>query len=192
MPTTHIRCDGFSAAADAFALDERHLWFVSLIGHQQSVRALWARLLKGEAAILSDDALMGGRYCELAPEARGACHLHATRLPSTGATHALLVPDAALYPSDRRDFLLLAREQDDPAALHYRFLARRVDLPLHHLWSKWLWDRGLSTGEVRPLDASGVRAWRCLPDPEALQEALGRALRGHRVPLPPTSVEAAA
>jgi len=184
METMHIRCAGFSAAVDAYARDDAHLWFISLLGNQQSVRALWARLLKGEPAVLSDNALLGGRYCALAPEARAVTRFHSAKLPVTGATHGLLIPEQALYVGERSDFLLLARSKSDAPALHYRFLSRRVDLPLHPLWADWLWERGLARGEVLPLDAVGIHAWRCMPDQSDLTEALGRALRGHRIPLP--------
>ncbi len=33
MATSHIRCAGFAAAVDAYAADERELWFVSLLGN---------------------------------------------------------------------------------------------------------------------------------------------------------------
>src|SRR5690606_18060603 len=99
------------------------------------------------------------------PQARTGCRFHASRLPVTGATHAMLVPDAALYASAQPDFLLLARSEDEAPDLHYRFLSRRIDLPLHVSWSGWLWQRGLDSGEIRPLDALGVHAWRCVPGP---------------------------
>jgi hypothetical protein len=35
MATSRIRCAGFAAAVDAYAADERELWFVSLLGNQQ-------------------------------------------------------------------------------------------------------------------------------------------------------------
>lgn len=192
METMHVRCAGFSAAVDAYARDDADLWFISMLGNQQSVRALWARLLKGEPAVLSDDALMGGRYCELAREARGATRFYSAKLPVTGATHGMLIPEQALYAGERFDFLLLARSVEEAPALHYRFLSRRVDLPLHPLWTDWLWERGLARGEVRPLDALGVHAWHCTPDRSDLKQALGRALRGHRIPLPAADVADAA
>lgn len=37
----------------------------------------------------------------LAGAVRGQCRLHITRLPASGAYHALLVPDAALYATQR-------------------------------------------------------------------------------------------
>jgi len=184
METMHIRCAGFAGAVDAYARDGADLWFVSMISNQQSIRALWARLLKGEPAVISDDALMGGRYCALAAQARADCRFYTARLAVSGATHAMLVPSAALYASEGRDFLLLAPTEAEAPALHFRFLSRRIDLPLHPSWSDWLWTRGIDAGEIRPLDAHGIHAWRCVVDLEALQAALGRALRGHRVPMP--------
>ncbi len=188
METAHIRCDGFGAAVDAYALDGRDLWFVSMLGSQQAVRAIWARLVKGDSVVISGDALSGGRYCTLASKVRGACHFYPARLPVTGATHAMLVPDAALYATANLDFLLLPSTEAEAPGLHYRFLSRRIDLPLHPSWSGWLWERGLRSGEVTPLDARGIHAWRCEPKPDALQTALGRALRGHRLPVPDESL----
>ena len=192
METMHIRCAGFGAAVDGYARDGRDLWFLSMLGNQQSVRALWARLLKGEAAVMGDDPFGGGTFCALAPEAQRQWRLHAVRLPGTGATHGMLVPEPALYAAERPDFLQLARSGEEAPLLHYRFLNRRTPLPLHPSWSGWLWERGLDSGEVRPLDALGVHAWRCLPDSEALGAALRRALRGHRLPLPVEALAAAA
>jgi len=184
MDTMHIRAAGFGAAVDAYALDASELWFLSMLGNQQSVRAVWARLVKGEGAYLADDQFSGGRASWLAREARREWRLHTARLPGTGAYQGMLVPDAALYATERREFLLLARSEEEAPLLHFRFLNRRLELPLHPSWAPWLWERALHSGEALPLESFGVRAWRCTPDPAELQEALGRALRGHRLPLP--------
>ena len=45
-----IRAAGFTATVDACARDDGQVWLLSLLGNQQSVRALWARLVKGETA----------------------------------------------------------------------------------------------------------------------------------------------
>jgi hypothetical protein len=127
-----------------------------------------------------------------ATSVRHQCRFHVTRLPATGAHHALLVPDAALYATEQREFLLLARTAEEAPVLHYRFLNRRIDLPLHPTWSGWLWERALHTGEALQLDAMGILAFRCTPDPANLAEALGRALRGHRLPVPPDTLTEAA
>ena len=43
-----ISAGGFSATADAFARDDRTdgLWFVSMVGSQTALKAIWASLLK--------------------------------------------------------------------------------------------------------------------------------------------------
>jgi hypothetical protein len=65
-----IRAAGFTAAVDAFARDGEQLWFISMLGSQQGVRALWARLVKGETAYLSSGDLgSGASECWLAREA---------------------------------------------------------------------------------------------------------------------------
>lgn len=190
--TVHIRAAGFGAAVDAYALDSSELWFLSMLGNQQSVRAIWARLVKGEVAYLADDQFAGGRPCWLAREARREWRLRTARLPGTGAYHGVLVPDAALYAGERQDFLLLARTEEEAPLLHYRFLNRRISLPLHSSWAGWLWERGLNAGEVAPLEALGVHAYRCTPDPAELQGALSRSLRGHRLPMPSDDLAAVA
>lgn len=188
LQTKHIRAAGFGAAVDACVTERSEIWFLSLLGNQQSIRALWARLVKGEMAYLADDQFSGGVPFWLATGVRHQCRFHVTRLSATGAHHALLVPDAALYATEQREFLLLARTAEEAPILHYRFLNRRLDLPLHPTWSGWLWERALHTGEAQQLDAMGILAYRCTPDPAGLAEALGRALRGHRLPVPPDTL----
>ena len=184
MELLTIRIAGFTATVDACARDDGQIWFLSLLGNQQSVRALWARLVKGETAYFSEDELGGGSPCWLAGEAWGTWRFYSARLPSGAAYHGLLVPDLATYAADRRDFLLLARSEDEAPALHYRFLNRRLDLPLHPSWAAWLWERGLNADEVDALESMGVHAYRCRPDPASLQEDISQAVRRHALPVP--------
>jgi hypothetical protein len=76
-----IRAAGFTAAVDACAQDGGQICFISLLGSQQAVRALWARLVKGETAYLGEDELAAAYPCcwSARPGARGAstavgCH----------------------------------------------------------------------------------------------------------------------
>jgi len=176
MDLLTIRAGGFTATVDGCARDENELWFLSMLGHQQAVRAIWARLVKGEAGFLSSTEL-GGEPTPLAREAWGTWRFTGTRLPSGSAYHGMFIPEFAAYPTDRLDFLLLVREQDDTAQLHFRFLARRLDLPLHPSWAEWLWRRGLENEEVQQLNSIGVQAYRCRPQPEALRADIGDAVR---------------
>lgn len=178
-----IRAAGFSATVDACAQDGGQLWFLSLLGSQQAVRALWARLVKGETAYLGEDELTGGSPCWLAREAWGTWRFYGGRLPSGAAYQGMLVPEMAAYLCDRQEFLLLARSEQEVPALHYRFLNRRVDLPLHPSWATWLWERGLKADEVEALESLGVHAYRCWPDPAALQEDVSQAVRRGHLPM---------
>ncbi|MBA4179662.1 MAG: hypothetical protein C0506_03645 [Anaerolinea sp.] len=178
MELLTIRAGGFSATVDGYARSDDELWFVSMLGHQQAVRAIWARLVKGEAAYLSETEL-GGEPVPLAHEAWGTWRFSGMRLPSGSAYHGMLVPEVAAYAADRRDFLLLGRQPDEEAHLHYRFLNRRLDLPLHPSWAQWLWRRGVENGEIEELVSVGLRAFRCRPEPDALREDIGDAVRRH-------------
>jgi hypothetical protein len=179
-----IRAAGFTATVDAFAQDGEQLWFISMLGSQQSVRALWARLVKGETAYLSEEELGGGSPCWLSREAWGTWRFHGARLPASAAYHGMLVPDFATYTCERRDFLLLARSENEAPALHYRFINRRVDLPLHPTWAEWLWDRGCSSGETEALDSVGIHGYRCRPDVREIEEDIGAAVKRGRLTVP--------
>jgi hypothetical protein len=176
MDLLTIRAGGFTATVDGCARGENELWFLSMLGHQQAVRAIWARLVKGEAAYLSETEL-GGEPAPLAREAWGTWRFTGTRLPSGSAYHGMLIPEIAAYATGRLNFLLLVREQDDAAQLHFRFLVRRLDVPLHPSWADWLWRRGLETDEAEQLESIGLQAYRCRPQPDALRADIGDAVR---------------
>ncbi|MFN8632927.1 MAG: hypothetical protein U0893_03665 [Chloroflexota bacterium] len=179
-----LQAGGFGASVDALAWEpdsaasppRMRLWFVSLLGSQQAVKALWARLVKGEAGTLTIDDI-DVRFCALAPEGARAWRFFRASLPTSGGYHGLLVPDLALFVAERPDFLLLKRPVDDMAKLHYRFLNRRVSLPLHPSWADWLWNRALRSGETRALESHGLEAYRCDPNEAALASDLAAEIR---------------
>jgi len=183
-PLPVLQAGGFGASVDAFAWepdpDVNHprmrLWVVSLLGSQQAVKALWANLIKRETATLSIDD-RGVRFCALAPEGARSWRLFRASLPAAGGYHGLLLPELALFSAERPDFLLLRRPEDDAAKLHYRFLNRRVTLPLHSSWADWLWERALRSGEARALESRGLDAYRCIPDEAALASDLAADIR---------------
>jgi hypothetical protein len=187
MDLLTIRAGGFTATVDGCARGGNELWFLSMLGHQQAVRAIWARLIKGEAGYLGG-AELSGEPTPLAREARGTWRFTGMRLPSASAYHGMLIPEMAAYATDRLDFLLLVREQDDAAQLHFRFLARRLELPLHPSWADWLWRRGLENGEVEPLESIGLSAYRCRPQPETRRADISDAVRRRELVVETTRV----
>ncbi len=192
-----ISAGGFSATADAFARDENTdgLWFLSMVGSQTALKAIWASLLKQppDTAHLIEGAdgmaLTGGyQRCHIPYETVGTWTTKITKLPVSGGYHAVVYTKTAEYTFERNSFLLLARSQKDAPALHHRFLDRRSPLPLHGSWAGWLWDRGLATGEISPLQSVGVHAYRCSPNSDKLREDLSYAVGSGRLTLPEQGV----
>ena len=179
-----VSAGGFSATADAFARDpdSEGLWFLSMVGSQSAVKAIWAALLKqppDAAHLLAGTdgmALSGGFHsCAIPHETVGTWTTKIARLPVSGGWHALVYTRMAEYAFEREGFLLLAPGEEEAPALHQRFLDRRSPLPLHRSWAEWLWRRGLARREIVPLQSAGIAR---LPLPTRRRSLAGRPLRG--------------
>lgn len=183
-PLPALQVGGFGASVDAFAWEpdsdpaarRMRLWFLSLLGPQVALKAIWARLLRGEVATLGREVPGQARFCALAPEGPGAWRQFSARLPGAGGHQLVLLPEAARHAAARDDFLLLPRAAGEAATLHARFLDRRVDLPLHAGWADWLWARALAGDEAIALEAEGILAYRCAPRADALAADLAAAI----------------
>ena len=135
-----ITAGGFTATA-AFARDPATagLWFLSLVGAQTALKAIWAALLKQPPDVAhlirgaEGTALSGGfQRCSIPPQTVGTWTTKLARLPVCGGWHALVYTTLAEYATEREQFLLLAPHEDEAPGLHHRFLDRRSPLPLHH------------------------------------------------------------
>ena len=180
-----ITAGGFSATADAFARDEDTdgLWFVSMVGSQTALKAIWASLLKqppDTAHIIKgvDGMALSSGYdrCVIPHETMGTWTTKIARLPVSGGWHALVYTKTAEFSFEKDSFLLLAQSEEEAPALHHRFLDKRSPLPLHRSWAEWLWHRGLDKGEIVPLQSVGVSAYRCSPKARELREDLSDAV----------------
>ena len=188
-----ISAGGFSATADAFARDDRTdgLWFVSMVGSQTALKAIWASLLKqppDSAHIIkgADGMALSGGYqrCVVPYETVGTWTTKIARLPVSGGWHALVYTKTAEFSYEKDSFLLLAQSEEEAPALHHRFLDKRSPLPLHGSWAGWLWERGIEEGEIFPLQSVGVSAYRCSPKAQKLREDLSDAVASGRLTLP--------
>ena len=188
-----ISAGGFSATVDAFARDEQTegLWFLSMLGSQTAVKAIWAALLKQppEAAFLiqgADGLPHSGGYqrCLVPEETIGTWTTKIARLPSSGGWQAMVYTKLAEFRFERDEFLLLAPDEKAAPALHRRFLDRRSDLPLPPGWADWLWQTGLRHETIVPLESVGVAAYRCSPNHDLLREELSQAVASGRLFLP--------
>lgn len=192
-PLHTISAGGFSATADAFARDESNegLWFLSMVGSQTALKAIWASLLKQPPEIAhiirgADGMALSGGYqrCHIPFDTVGTWTTKIAKLPESGGYHALVYTRTAEFAFERESFLLLSRTREDVPTLHHRFLDRRSPLPLHNSWAGWLWQRGLDCGEIVPLQSVGVHGYRCSPDSEKLREDLSYAVGSGMLALP--------
>lgn len=191
-PLPLVQTGGFTVSTDAFVWEpdqdadpgRMQLWFLSLLGSQQALKAIWARLLKGELVTISREALGQVRFCTLAPEGPKGWRRFTAHLPAAAGHQLVLLPESARYASAREEFLILPRAVEDAPLVHFRFLDRRIDLPLHPIWRGWLWDRAIRCGEALGLEAEGVFAFRCRPNPEALATDLSAAIRDGTLGVP--------
>ena len=94
-----ISAGGFSATADAFARDDKteSLWFVSMVGSQTALKAIWASLLKQPPDVAhiikgADGMALSGGYqrCQVPYETIGTWTTKIARLRGTGGWHALV------------------------------------------------------------------------------------------------------
>ena len=182
-----ISAGDFSAAMDAFAVAPPEnpdrlssLRFLSMLGPQSSLKAIWSSLLNsppkpGHLTPGADELVLNEEMitCQTPAESLGTW---TTRLANRMGWHAGTYSKIAEYSHERDDFLLVVRPGEDPAKRRHRFLDRRVSIPLHRSWAGWLWERGLEKVEIQPLECLGIRAWRCIPKPEQLEEDLSRGV----------------
>lgn len=156
----------FSNGKDGFA----HV--LSLVGSREAVKAVWARLMKGEAA-----------YLDTGPQVRAVRmntfeggKLLTERLPS-GAFHGLLLSKSVLGG----DLVLCEREGDLPARFLY-YLTQKLRLPLHSAWRGWLWEHARRTGMVKQLVSQRLHAYEVNLSIYNLELAVRQALLVDELP----------
>ena len=188
-----ITAGGFSATCDAFACDpeQNHLWFLSMVGAQTSLKAIWAALLNSppSPAFLikgADDDVHEGGYerCQIPEGSIGTWKTKLARLPQAGAWHAMVFTQMAELSFERDGFLLLTPDRQQAPELHLRFLNQRTELPLHRSWAGWLWEQGLESEAIRPLKSEGLHAWYCYHAPDQLEMELSAAVKYGALTLP--------
>ena len=145
---------------------------LSLVGSREAVKAVWARLLKGETAYLEEGT--GTRALRFNVFDKGK--LLTERLPS-GAFHGLLLSAAAL----QGQILLCERENELPGRF-YNLLCNQLKLPLHHSWADWLWGYALREELVTKLSARRLFAYELRLDTGALEQAVRTALVDKELP----------
>lgn len=144
--------------------DYAHL--LSLVGTREAVKAIWARLMKGEAAY----GYNGSESKTVRMNAYEGSKLLTERLPS-GAFHGLILSRALL-----RGEVLVCEQQENLPARFYRSLTQTSRLPLHSAWKGWLWEHALAQEMLRPLASVRLHAYDVRVNMLELEQAVRVAL----------------
>ena len=187
-----ISAGGFSAVCDAYAVNPLNegIYFISMIGPQTSVKAIWSKLLNSppSPAFISQglpglSAIEDFTRYVIPQHIIGSCTTKISKLPNKNGWHAMVYTKNAEYTNPNDSFLLIARNEEEAPHLHYRFLDKRVTVPIHESWADWLWERGLENNEIIPLECLKIVAYWCEPKVSKLREDLTTAIQNGEISL---------
>jgi len=165
-----IQAEGFNAYADAFALADQWLVFISLAGHKDSVKAIKAMFLTNQWVNVGvhDICLLPGRKYGTVIKT----------LPS-GITHT-----AIFMKEDSRSqvhYALTVTPGIPDADLYFRTVITHSAVPVHCGWKSWLYKRAVRKEEIESLTAHGIRGIKISLGDTSLAEDISRALKNGKL-----------
>ena len=162
-----IEADGFHAFADAFALDEQWVIFLSIAGHKDAVKAI-------RATLLTDHWINVGIHeiC-LLPRTKYGTSVKA--LPS-GIVHTAIFIKNDVGQAETR-YALAARSDFTDADLYFTALIKHSSVPIHSGWKTWLHKRAARRKEVETLAAHGIHGIKISLDDTSLAAGISTALK---------------
>ena len=138
MAVSVITSAGISAYCSELIINEEsETYFLSVAGYQSAVKGIIANFLQSGSITVK----MDGEY--IYPVRSSLTYtVHYLKLPS-GLYQCVTFPKIAL-PDDNQDskdiFLVIAQTGSLAQDLFFKHLDNRTDIPLHPLWSHWLWE----------------------------------------------------
>lgn len=166
-----IEADGFHAYADAFALDEQWVIFLSIAGHKDAVKAI-------RATLLTDHWISVGIHeiC-LLPRTKYGTSVKA--LPS-GIVHTAIFIKNDVSQSETH-YALTARPEFAEADLYFTALIKHSSVPVHAGWKTWLHKRAVRRKEVEALITHGIHGIKISLDDSSLAEDISTALKNGKL-----------
>ena len=138
MAISGINSAGISAWCSQLIINEEsETYFLSVAGYQSAVKGIIANFLGYGSITVKVD----GKY--FYPVRSSLTYtVHYRKLPS-GLYQCVTFPKIAL-PDDNKDskdiFLVIAQTGSLAQNLFFKHLDNRTQIPLHPLWSHWLWE----------------------------------------------------
>ena len=166
-PLIPIEAAGFHAFADAFALDEQWVVFLSIAGHKDAVKAI-------RATLLTDHWINVGIH-EICLLPRIKYGTSVKTLPS-GIVHTAIFIKNDVGQAETH-YALTARQDFTDADLYFTGLIKHSSVPVHSGWKTWLHKRAVRKNEVETLAAHGIHGVKISLDEASLAEDISSALK---------------
>ena len=131
-----IHSGGIRAYCSDLIVDEEgDIYFLSVAGYETAVKGILANVLEYNSVSLKID----GEYLYPVRSTENYS-LHYQRL-SSGLFQGVILPKIAFPANDESKdrFLVLGENRSSAEDLFYRHLDEKTDIPLHPVWSGWLW-----------------------------------------------------
>ncbi len=162
-----IEAEGFHAFADAFALDDHWIVFLSMAGHKDALKAIRAKLFTNRwlSAGTHDMSLLPrGRYITVSrtlPSGTPHMALYLREEHSGAADHYALAMDSKVLEPD----------------LYFGSLVKYSAVPVHPRWRAWLYKRALKKQEIETLTCHRILGVKINLNEENLAEDIVKALK---------------
>ena len=162
-----IEAEGFHAFADAFALDEQWVVFLSIAGHKDAVKAIRATLLTNHWIIVGINEIC------LLPRTKYGTSVKA--LPSRIVHTTIFIKNDVNQAETH--YALTARPEPTDSDLYFTALIKHSAVPVHSNWKAWLHKRAVQRKEVETLTTHGIRGIKISLDDTSLAEDISTALK---------------
>lgn len=162
-----IEAEGFHAFADAFALDDHWIVFLSMAGHKDALKAIRAKLF-------TNRWLSAGTHdMSLLPRGR---YLTVTKPLSTGTPHM------AIYLKEEQNdvgvrYTLAIDPQVPEPDLYFGALVKYSAVPVHPGWKSWLYRRAIKKKEIVTLTAHRIHGIKVNLNDQDLAKDISNALK---------------
>ncbi len=128
--------------------EDQKIYFLSVAGYQAAVKGIIANVLEyGSVTVIVDD--------EYFYPSRSTLNytVHYQKLPSELFQGVTLLKIALPDNKEPKDcFLVISEDSPSVKDLFFRHLENKIEIPLHPVWSQWLWNTFSEKGWPTPLD----------------------------------------
>jgi len=178
-----IHAGGVQAYADSFLRQTDNYneatWMVSMFGSGVALQSIYASLLTGRAV---DCFMPSGKTVTFAlPTWRSKFHSIVKRIPGQVFRHMVVYPEIAMQRSGESHFVLVGMEGTDFPHMLYRYLVKRVEVPIHKSWKQWMWSLFRSEEWLHKLSGYGRLRGYVVDGYWSLDTSITEAVRTHQL-----------